>query len=108
MQVTAKAMEVLDYKTTKKTFFEERKLHVQPHRPLTPEKTDNIENVPGTGINQKTTDEVDDAPNKIKEAVSNINKLVETQKGLGKKLSTQVSFSSARKPSLDRHKSFIK
>ena len=41
MDVIAKAAEVLDYKTTSRTFFEDRKLHVQLHRPLTPKKKEN-------------------------------------------------------------------
>ena len=100
LELIAKATELLDYKTTSKTFFEERKLHVQLHRPLTPEKKEE------GGIEIAIEE---DATNKIKAVVSNINKVVETPKQpLPGKKSTQHSYASARKPSLDRHKSLFK
>ena len=100
LELIAKATELLDYKTTSKTFFEERKLHVQLHRPLTPEKKEE------GGIEIAIEE---DATNKIKAVVSNINKVVKTPKQpLPVKKSTQHSYASARKPSLDRHKSLFK
>ena len=97
LETIAKATELLDYKTSGKTFFKERKLHVQLHRPLTPVKK--VEGVIESAI--------EDDDNKIKTVVSNINKIVETPKQPSKK-STQLNYASARKPSLDRHKSIFK
>ena len=45
LEVVARAIEVLDYNSTKKTFFEERKLHAQLYRPLTPEKVKPLGNL---------------------------------------------------------------
>ena len=97
LETIAKATELLDYKTSGKTFFEERKLHVQLHRPLTPVKK----------VEGFIESAIEDDDNKIKTVVSNINKIVETPKQPGKK-STQLNYASARKPSLDRHKSIFK
>ena len=66
LEIIAKAMEVLDYKTSKNTFFEARKLHLQLHRPLTPNKPSDTK-VSGEGI------ENDDKTEKM--AVLNKNKI---------------------------------
>ena len=97
LEVIAKAAECIDYKTTSKTFFDARKLHVQLHRPLTPEKKDNLDAIENVSENDK---------NKIQDKVTKFNKVVETPKVPNRKSATQISFSSARKPSLDRHKGF--
>ena len=116
LEVIAKAMEVLDFKTTNKTFFEDRKLHAQLYRPLTPEKkaeqtkinevVSNINKV--TEVVNDTPADVDEGSSKIKAAVRNLNKVHETPKLPTQKPKTQSSMSSARKPSLDRHKSLFK
>ena len=95
--VIAKITEMLDYKTTGRTFFEGRKLHVQLHRPLTPIKKDNVDAIEKALEADK---------NNIQEKVTNINKITETPKYPNKKSGAQCSFASARKPSLDRHKGF--
>ena len=101
LEIIAKVAELIDYKTTSKTFFEGRKLHVQLHRPLTPVKMnkDDTKNAPETDAN------------KITEAVNNLNKFIETPKHPStgfpsRKGGSHFSFSSARKPSLERHKGF--
>ena len=97
IEVLAKVIEILDYKSTSKTFFEGRRLYAQLHRPLTPiKKSKDEENGSELEVNE----------NKIKEKVTNLNKVVETPKIPGRKAGTQLSFSSARKPSLERHKGF--
>ena len=112
-EVIAKVTELLDFKTTNKTFFGGRKLHVQLHRPLTPKKKEindseeSSETDKEKGVMESVIEE--DATNKIKAVVSNFNKILETPKQpLPGKKSTQQSYASARKPSLDRHKSLFK
>ena len=53
-------------------------------------------------------DVVDEGSSKIKAAVLNLKKVHETPKLPTQKSKTQSSMSSARKPSLDRHKSLFK
>ena len=98
LDLIAKAMEVLDYKTTNKMFFEERKLHVQLYRPLTPIKKDESDD-------NKKASEVKNDKNNISDKVTNFNKVAETPKAPIKKASTQCSLSSiARKSSVERFK----
>ena len=94
VEVLAKVIEMLDYKTTGKTFFDGmRKLHANLHRPLTPVKKEAA----------AVLNEFDQ--NKIKEKVSNLNKITGTPKLPAQNgRSSQYTLSSARKPSLDRHK----
>ena len=94
VEVLAKVIEMLDYKTTGKTFFAGgRKLHANLHRPLTPVKKEAA----------AVLNEFDQ--NKIKEKVSNLNKITGTPKLPAQNgRSSQYTMSSARKPSLDRHK----
>ena len=99
-EVLAKVIEGLDYKTTSKTFFEGRKLHVNLHRPLTPIKKTKVDD---SEVNEN---ELETNKNKIREKVTSLNKVPETPKIPGRKAGSQISFSSARKPSLERHKGF--
>ena len=110
LEVIAKAMEVLDYKTSKNTFFEARKLHLQLHRLLTPGKKERKEQ---EEIQELVSNKVVESvavlnefdQNKIKEKVSNLNKITGTPKLPAQNgRSSQYTMSSARKPSLDRHK----
>ena len=50
--------------------------------------------------------ELETNKNKIREKVTSLNKVPETPKIPGRKAGSQISFSSARKPSLERHKGF--
>ena len=93
----AKITEMLDYKTTGRTFFEGRKLHVQLHRPLTPIKKDNVDAIEKALEADK---------NNIQEKITNINKITVTPKHPNRKGGAQCSFAIARKASLDRHKGF--
>ena len=128
VEALAKVIEMLDYKTTGKTFFDGgRKLHANLHRPLTPvKKTKADENEKGDEVSDS---EIETSRNKIKEKVTNLNKVAETailtesdQNKIKEKVSnlnkitgtpklpaqngrsSQYTMSSARKPSLDRHK----
>ena len=96
---------MLDYKTTGKIFFDGRKkLHANLHRPLTPVKKIKVDdNEKGDTVSDC---EEETSKNKIKEKVTNLNKVVETPKIPSRKAGTQISFASASKPNLERHKGF--
>ena len=102
--VLAKVIEELDYKTTSKTFFEGRKLHVYLHRPMTPVKTTKVDD--SEKMDEVNESDLETNKNKIKLNVTNLNKVTDTPKIPGKKAGSHISFSSARKPSLERHKGF--
>ena len=119
----AKATEMLDYKTTFRTFFEDdRKLHVQLHRPLTPKKKDILD----ANEKQEETDEIipeeEEArshsiskiqKDKVKNTVTTIQgsqpaapKLSDTLKK--KKCGSNINVSSALTPTVARHKEHFK
>ena len=113
LEVISKAADILDYKIASKTFFEDRKLYVQLHRPLTPEKKERkeeeeIQELVSNKVVESDEVRTESDENKIKEKVSKLNKITETPKLPVQKCRTsQYSFSSARKPSLDRHKGVL-
>ena len=101
LDVVAKAIETLDYNSTKKQFFENRKLYAQLYRPLTPEKPRPIH----------ATDQSDTKPKPskgdgiVKSAVSNINQSSEPKSKQARKNSnSQTSLSSAATSTVARHK----
>ena len=123
LEVIAKATEMLDYKTTFQTFFEDdRKLHVQLHRPLTPKKKDILD----ANEKQEETDEIipeeEEArshsiskiqKDKVKNTVTTIQgsqqaalKLSDTLKK--KKCGSNINVSSALTPTVARHKEHFK
>ena len=133
LEVIAKATEMLDYKTTSRTFFEDdRKLHVQLHRPLTPKKNENVdasekqEEIVDANEKQEETDEIipeeEEARShsiskiqkgKVKNTVTTIQgsqhaalKLSDTLKK--KKCGSNINVSSALTPTVARHKEHFK
>ena len=122
LEVIAKATEMLDYKTTFRTFFEDdRKLHVQLHRPLTPKKKDILD----ANEKQEETDQIvteEEArslsmskiqKDKVKNTVTTIQgsqpavpKLSDTLKR--KKCGSNINVSSALTPTVARHKELFK
>ena len=108
LEVVAKAIETLDFNTTQKTFFEDRKIYAQLYRPLTPEKPAQID----------TKENEDDKPNssaddsKVKSVVNSFNNSLKDQKNPGPKNSQQIkkisnshtNLSSAGTPTVARHK----
>ena len=102
LEVIAKAIEVLDYSSTNKQFFEGRKLHAQMYRPLTPEKP-----APAPITVEIKNSEED---GKVKNVVNNLNnkdpKVPTTTKQTENKIrkGSHASLSSASTPTLTRHK----
>ena len=123
LNVIAKAAEILDYKITSRTFFEEkRKLHVQLHRPLTPlkkekanvsekqEETDNSIDeetvIKSRSISEIQKDTVKITVTHIQGSQPAVPKLSDTLKK--KKAGSNINVSSALTPSVARHKEHFK
>ena len=70
LEVVAKAIEVLGFKTSQKQFFENRKLHAQLYRPLTPDKLPKMVSNENEVI--KPTQAQDDG--NVKSVVESLNK----------------------------------
>ena len=102
LDVIAKVIEVIDYKTTAKTFFDDRKIHVQLHRPLTPKKVEESaeekESVKKPEVNQSGS--VSRIPkDTVKAAIKDINSVKQvpaTPKGkAGSNTNASSGFTSA-------------
>ena len=103
LEVIAKAIEFLDYNTTNKVFFENRKLHAQLYRPMTPEK-------PAHHVdNKRPVDDPAKQDSKVMNAVNNFNQGAKhpepkPNNPAKKNLNTHASLSSAGTPTVARHK----
>ena len=96
LNTVAKAIEVLDYNSTKKQFFENRKLYAQLYRPLTPEKPKPVEAQPADKVNTPNPHKVKSAVSNLNQSASNSSKVAELKSVHPKKnLSPHTSLSSA-------------
>ena len=108
LEVIARAIEVLDYNSTKKAFFEKRKLHAQLYRPLTPEKVKPLEN--SDDKDSKVNPSKEDS--KVQSVVNSFNNSTKdpTPKTPSQKIpkhkkssNSYTNLSSAATPTLIRH-----
>ena len=110
LEIVAKAIEVLDYNTTKKQFFENRKLHAQMHRPLTPEKQKPVQTNPDPNADNSLKPVNEEGI--VKSVVQNFNKSdINSSKTsqpksnqVRKNSSSHTSMSSAATHPVARHK----
>ena len=101
LSVVAKATEVLDYKTTAKTFFEDRKLHIQLHRPLTPDKVEKQEENQSRSISRIPKDTV-------KAAIKDINNVKPVPATPKSRTDSNTNGSSGLTSAISRHKDHFK